>query len=82
MLRNNALDGMEDDNVWEKATPEPIPKIGFAYCQWGAELLSLLCRPVCKLHSLSSDNKQWPHGHVHRSFHSWLIVKHSGTIDG
>ncbi|GFW67298.1 hypothetical protein TNCV_3337991 [Trichonephila clavipes] len=32
--------------------------------------------------SLSSDNKQWPHGHVHRSFHSWLIVKHSGTIDG
>ncbi|GFT70498.1 nuclease HARBI1 [Trichonephila clavipes] len=55
--------------------------LGFAYCQWGAELLSLLCRPVCNLHSLSSDNKQWPHGHVHRSFHSWLIVKHSGTID-
>ncbi|GFS47728.1 pecanex-like protein 1 [Trichonephila clavipes] len=54
----------------------------FAYCQWGAELLSLLCRPVCKLHSLSSDDKQWPHGHVHWSFHSWLIVKHSGTIDG
>ncbi|GFS93336.1 hypothetical protein TNCV_2697901 [Trichonephila clavipes] len=41
-----------------------IFKIGFAYCQWGAELLSLLCRSVCNLHSLSSDNKQWPRSPV------------------
>ncbi|GFS97940.1 uncharacterized protein TNCV_2018781 [Trichonephila clavipes] len=34
--------------------------IGFAYCQWGAELLSLLCRPVCYLHSLSADINNGP----------------------
>ncbi|GFV75235.1 hypothetical protein TNCV_3190841 [Trichonephila clavipes] len=30
----------------------------------GRRTLSLLCRPVCKLHSLSSVNKQWPHAPV------------------
>ncbi|GFU33174.1 putative DD41D transposase [Trichonephila clavipes] len=29
---------------------------------------------VCR-HSPSSDNKQWPHGHVHWSFYSWWILK-------
>ncbi|GFU86629.1 hypothetical protein TNCV_3976961 [Trichonephila clavipes] len=29
----------------------------------------------------SQDNKQWPHGHVHWSFHSWWIIKVPGTID-
>ncbi|GFU82953.1 retrotransposable element Tf2 protein type 1 [Trichonephila clavipes] len=48
---------------------------GFAYCQWGAELLSPLWRPVSLSSLLSSDNKQWPHGHVHPSFHQLVDRK-------
>ncbi|GFT79186.1 transposable element Tcb2 transposase [Trichonephila clavipes] len=43
---------------------------------------SPLWRPVCYLHSLSSDNKQWPHGHVHWSLPSWLIIKIQGQSMG
>ncbi|GFW08738.1 hypothetical protein TNCV_20341 [Trichonephila clavipes] len=58
-------------------------KIGFAYCQWGAGSTLPLWRPVC-LSSLPefSDNKQWPHGHVHWSFCSWWIVKIEGQSMG
>ncbi|GFX45060.1 hypothetical protein TNCV_3431081 [Trichonephila clavipes] len=43
---------------------------------------SPLWQPVCCLHSLSSDNKQWPHGHVHWSLPSWLIIKIQGQSMG
>ncbi|GFT18984.1 hypothetical protein TNCV_3212191 [Trichonephila clavipes] len=33
-------------------------------------------------HSPSSDNKQWPHGHVHWSFYSWWILKIQGQSMG
>ncbi|GFS92517.1 RNase H domain-containing protein [Trichonephila clavipes] len=33
-------------------------------------------------HSPSSDNKQWPHGHMHWSFYSWRILKMQGQSMG
>ncbi|GFV26318.1 hypothetical protein TNCV_4029611 [Trichonephila clavipes] len=30
---------------------------------------------VCSSKSDFKDNKQWSHGHVHWSFHSWVFVK-------